>query len=126
MNNNMTTVTFKTNWWSRDAWSDEMTTEKLEDIFNEVKSYVGLSEEFEYCDFFGNSKLCKVEITNITMDKDSIFITMGCNIKIPKHYIPAPWQIIQPNFIGEIDGNEEKEFYSKFNFLFPPSSSIIY
>lgn len=122
----MTTVTFKTYWWSRNSWSNETTTEKLEDIFNEVKSYVGLSEEFEYCDFFGNSKLCKVEITDITMDKYSIFITMRCNIKIPKHYMPTPRQIIKPNFIKEIDGNEGKEFYSKFNFLFPTSSSIIY
>lgn len=118
--------------WTRDHWSSKTCYEDIQDIFNEVKAYIGLSSEFNYNDFYGDSTSCKVTITNIELEKRAlntydIIITEEANIKMPEHYIPCPWQIIKPNMMHEpenwsdLTSEERKAFRSKFTFLSPNS-----
>lgn len=117
--------------WTRDHWSSEACYEDIHNIFDEVKSYIGLSSEFNYCDFYGDSIPCKVTITNVELDEKTldIIITEEANVKMPEHYMPCPWQIIKPNMMDtpenwkDLTTEERKAYRAKFTFLSPNSVS---
>lgn len=60
---------FKATDWTRDHWSGKRCYEDINTIFNEVKSYIGLSQEFDFRSYYGDVRPCKVTITNVEQDE---------------------------------------------------------
>ena len=66
-----------------------------EEEVNELLSYKDITETFEYCDWFGSSTTVKATLTNVERDKYGLVYTVEMNRDIPKHYIPAPSEILK-------------------------------
>lgn len=117
--------------WSRDSWSNKTAYENIEDIFDEIQSYIGLSNDFDYRDWYGDVIPCKVTIVDIELiDKyGNIVITEEADIEMNDDYMPCPWSIINPNFIkkpenwSEMTCEEKKAFHAQFTFIHPTSCS---
>lgn len=117
--------------WSRDAYSSKTTREDIQDIFNEVKSYIGLSQKFNYRDWYGDVRPCTVTIVDIQLidNYGNIAITEEADIEMNDDYMPCPWEIINPHFVQKPENyydmttEECKAFCAQFTFLHPTSCS---
>lgn len=133
-----TIVKFQVSGWTRDHWSNKLANEKIEDIFNEVKSYTNLSRKFNFRDWYGDVRPCIATIINIELGTyNRIYMTVEVNIDMDEKYVPCPWEIIKPNFIkeeekpecDESDWNKVSKFYanyySQYTFISPTGCSRV-
>lgn len=123
---------FKATGWTRDHWSGKRCYEDINTIFNEVKSYIGLSREFDFRSYYGDVRPCKVTITNVEQDEyGAIIFTEEADIDMPKHYMPGPSEIIKPSFIEDPDywrtrtEAESAAYAAQYTFISPKSYSRI-
>ena len=61
----------------------------------EVLSYENISEKFDYCDWYGNCQPVTATISSVERNGDFLLFTVQVDKKIPAHYIPTPFQIME-------------------------------
>ena len=83
---------FVRNKWIKSSDRHRLSDEELQ----EVLTYKDISEDFDYCDWYGSCTPVIATLISVEMDGNyHLIFTIEMNKSIPKHYIPGPSQVLR-------------------------------
>lgn len=83
-------------FWVRGRyWNDNDRLRKQTITIHDIFPLVGLSREFEVCNFWGSSDIIRFTITKIEVVKNNFVITVLASQNCPERFYPSIYQIVE-------------------------------